>query len=231
MSASLNPRSLVNRARLLTGLIALGAASYLGLRFDFVTLPPDGCSPVSRYSPGSRLLVDRWADGFREGDCVFVTEASGVVHLALAAINNACWDLWCKVRGQPLWELLLSLAPAELVATLDLSYLEEELTEEAAVEMLTTHHASRDGRSSVLRDGYAGYDTSCGWIGFLRRRRLRWDEAHAAGRRRGNSLRLLRRVVQPGQVKVASLATQLPPCFLQLGPQIRRHQVIPPALV
>jgi len=82
MSASLNPRSLVNRARLLTGLIALGAASYLGLRFDFVTLPPDGCSPVSRYSPGSRLLVDRWADGFREGDCVFVTEASGVVHLA-----------------------------------------------------------------------------------------------------------------------------------------------------
>ena len=34
----------------------------------------------------------------------------GVVHLALAALTNACFDLWAKVRGVPLWKLLLDLS-------------------------------------------------------------------------------------------------------------------------
>src|ERR1700676_544775 len=46
----------------------------------------------------------------------------GVVHLALASITNACFDLWAKSRGAPLWELLLGLTPAEIVRLLDLSY-------------------------------------------------------------------------------------------------------------
>ena len=32
----------------------------------------------------------------------------GVVHLALASITNACFDLWAKSRGVPLWKLLLT---------------------------------------------------------------------------------------------------------------------------
>jgi L-fuconate dehydratase len=47
----------------------------------------------------------------------------GVVQLALASVTNACWDLWAKTRGLPLWKLLLELSPAEVAATLDLSYL------------------------------------------------------------------------------------------------------------
>lgn len=35
----------------------------------------------------------------------------GVVHLALASITNACFDLWAKVRQKPLWKLLLDLSP------------------------------------------------------------------------------------------------------------------------
>lgn len=31
----------------------------------------------------------------------------GVVQLALASVTNACWDLWAKTRGVPLWKLLL----------------------------------------------------------------------------------------------------------------------------
>ena len=57
----------------------------------------------------------------------------GVVHLALASVTNACWDLWAKTRGVPLWRLLLDLSPEQLVATLDLSYLEDELTAEQAI--------------------------------------------------------------------------------------------------
>ena len=29
----------------------------------------------------------------------------GVVHLALASVTNACYDLWAKKRGLPLWKL------------------------------------------------------------------------------------------------------------------------------
>lgn len=47
----------------------------------------------------------------------------GVVHLALASLTNACFDLWAKARGLPLWRLLLDLDPQEVVNLLDLSYL------------------------------------------------------------------------------------------------------------
>src|SRR5579863_10393599 len=60
----------------------------------------------------------------------------GVVHLALASITNACFDLWAKARRQPLWKLLLDLSPEELVRVLDLSYVEDILSEEKAVSML-----------------------------------------------------------------------------------------------
>src|ERR1700730_4250398 len=59
----------------------------------------------------------------------------GVIHLALASLTNACFDLWAKARGVPLWRLLLDLSPRELVNLLDLSYLEQDLTREQAVEM------------------------------------------------------------------------------------------------
>src|SRR6266852_2441456 len=63
----------------------------------------------------------------------------GVVQLALASVTNACWDLWAKTRGVPLWKLLLDLSPEGDVATLDLSYLEDELTTATAIEILRQH--------------------------------------------------------------------------------------------
>src|SRR5689334_16536438 len=90
----------------------------------------------------------------------------GAVHLALASITNACFDLWAKARGLPLWRLLLDLEPEQLVALLDLSYLEELLDESAAIEMLRRELPARTERSSILRQGYPGYDTSVGWMGY-----------------------------------------------------------------
>lgn len=90
-----NPRSLVKVMRYLTIAVAMGGAAYLGSRFDFVTLPVEGCSPVSRYSPGSRLLVDRWAGAWKVGDSVFVADSSDVVHLGVLARPGASgrWHL------------------------------------------------------------------------------------------------------------------------------------------
>jgi len=90
----------------------------------------------------------------------------GVVQLALASVTNACWDLWAKSRGVPLWKVLLDLTPEQLVATLDLSYLEDELTREQALAILHEHHATRAKREAVLSTGYPGYDTSVGWFNY-----------------------------------------------------------------
>lgn len=90
----------------------------------------------------------------------------GVVHLALASITNACFDLWAKARGVPLWKLLLELTPEELVATLDLSYLEEVLPRQCAIDLLHAHQSSRAEREGILKSGYPGYDTSVGWMAY-----------------------------------------------------------------
>src|SRR5579863_10550051 len=74
----------------------------------------------------------------------------GVVHLALASITNACFDLWAKSRGVPLWKLLLDLSPEQLVALLDLTYLEEVLPEHAAMELLRSHWSTRPERELIL---------------------------------------------------------------------------------
>ena len=90
----------------------------------------------------------------------------GVVHLALASITNACFDLWAKTRGVPLWKLLLDLEPEQLVKLMDLSYVEEVLDEKKALEMLKEQQASRDARVGILQSGYPGYDTSVGWMDY-----------------------------------------------------------------
>jgi L-fuconate dehydratase len=90
----------------------------------------------------------------------------GVVHLALASITNACFDFWAKSRCKPLWKLLLDLAPGEVVRLLDLSYLEEVLSEQDVLELLQGQQTSRSRRMPILQSGYPGYDTSVGWMAY-----------------------------------------------------------------
>ena len=88
----------------------------------------------------------------------------GVVQLALASITNACFDLWAKSRGVPLWRLLLDLSPEQIVGLLDLSYLEDALTPVDALAIVKAEQPNRAGRESVLKEGCPGYDTSVGWF-------------------------------------------------------------------
>src|SRR5439155_9521413 len=88
----------------------------------------------------------------------------GVVHLALASLTNACFDLWAKSRHVPLWRLLLDLSPQEIIDLLDLSYLEDVLTRNEAETILREHMGSRRKRQGILDTGYPGYDTSVGWF-------------------------------------------------------------------
>jgi len=88
----------------------------------------------------------------------------GVVHLALASLTNACFDLWAKTREVPLWRLLLDLSPERVVNLLDLSYLEDVLKREDALALLRNQEFGRREREQILGRGYPGYDTSIGWF-------------------------------------------------------------------
>ena len=90
----------------------------------------------------------------------------GVVHLGLASVTNACYDLWAKKRGVPLWKLLIDLSPEEVVQTLDLSYLEDVLTREQALKLLKDNLPGKQRREGILAAGYPGYDTSIGWFNY-----------------------------------------------------------------
>jgi L-fuconate dehydratase len=89
-----------------------------------------------------------------------------VVHLALASLTNALFDLWAKSRGVPLWRLLLDLSPQQIVSLLDLSGLEDALPAETALVLLENEHGSRASREPILKQGYPGYDTSVGWFNY-----------------------------------------------------------------
>lgn len=90
----------------------------------------------------------------------------GVVHLALAAVVNACFDLWAKSKGVPLWKLLIDLSPEALVNTLDFSYYEDILPKEEAISLLIAQQNGKKDREKILELGYPGYDTSIGWFNY-----------------------------------------------------------------
>lgn len=90
----------------------------------------------------------------------------GVIHLGLASVTNACYDLWAKKRGIPLWKLLIDLEPELLINTLDFSYLEDEFTKEQALDLLKKSLEGGEERAKILEKGYPGYDTSIGWFNY-----------------------------------------------------------------
>ncbi|HDL7925075.1 TPA: fuconate dehydratase, partial [Yersinia enterocolitica] len=103
------------------------------------------------------------------GDCQlrWVGPEKGVIHLATAAIINAIWDLWAKKEGKPVWKLLADMSPEQLVNCVDFTYLTDVLTPEEAITMLrkvSTTKAQRE--EEMLRDGFPGYTTAAGWLGY-----------------------------------------------------------------
>jgi L-alanine-DL-glutamate epimerase-like enolase superfamily enzyme len=107
----------------------------------------------------------------------------GVVHLALAAVMNAVWDLAARRAGKPLWRLLSEMSPVELVDAADLRYLSDVLTRDEAIALLAAKQAGRADRIAELEaSGYPCYTTSAGWLGYSddKLRRL-CEEAVAAG--------------------------------------------------
>jgi L-fuconate dehydratase len=91
----------------------------------------------------------------------------GVIHLALAAVMNAVWDLAARAAGVPLWRLLAEMTPEQLVDAADLRYLSDALTRDEAIAILAELAPTRQERIGELTEsGYPCYTTSAGWLGY-----------------------------------------------------------------
>ncbi len=91
----------------------------------------------------------------------------GVVHMAIGAVLNACWDLAARRAGKPLWRFLADMSPEEIVSLVDFRYLTDALTPDDALELLERGSAGRARRRQVLeRDGYPAYTSAPGWLGY-----------------------------------------------------------------
>ena len=91
----------------------------------------------------------------------------GVIHLACGALINAVWDLYAKVEGKPLWQLLAEMPPEQLISLIDFRYIDDALTPDEALDILAASQPTMQQRLRLLEaEGYPAYTTSAGWFGF-----------------------------------------------------------------
>jgi L-fuconate dehydratase len=91
----------------------------------------------------------------------------GVIHLALAAIVNALWDLRARTEGKPVWKLLADMTPRQVVSCIDFRYISDAITRDEAIDLLDRQQATKaDREAELLRVGYPAYTTSVGWMGY-----------------------------------------------------------------
>ncbi|MEM9895701.1 MAG: L-fuconate dehydratase [Bacteroidota bacterium] len=91
----------------------------------------------------------------------------GVIHLATGAVVNAVWDLYAKVEGKPLWQLIAEMSPEQLVSCIDFTYITDVITPDEALRMLQDKEEGKQQRIDyLLKNGYPAYTTSAGWLGY-----------------------------------------------------------------
>ena len=108
-----------------------------------------------------------WRSLATESQLRWLGPEKGVIHISMAAIVNAVWDLYAKTEDKPVWKLLADMTPAQLVSCIDFRYITDALAPEEAIEILERGRSRRAAREAqLLRDDYPAYTTSIGWMGY-----------------------------------------------------------------
>lgn len=108
-----------------------------------------------------------WRELAGDSQLRWVGPEKGVIHLALAAVINAIWDLWGKAAGKPVWKLVSDLSPEEFVGLIDFRHIKDAITPEDALELLQRQESGKASREAMLLEkGYPAYTTSVGWLGY-----------------------------------------------------------------
>ncbi len=91
----------------------------------------------------------------------------GVMHMAAGGVMNAVWDMWARSVDKPVWRLLAEMSPEEFVNCLDFRYIDDALTRDEALEIVTRNQSTKQQRIQHLEEnGYPAYTTSAGWLGY-----------------------------------------------------------------
>jgi len=116
------------------------------------------------------LLVDLgglWRELVHDSQLRWLGPEKGVMHMAIGAAINALWDLKAKRAGVPLWQLLSSMPPGEIVDLVDFRYLSDALTPADALRILREAEPGRTERTAeLIEHGYPAYTTTPGWLGY-----------------------------------------------------------------
>jgi L-fuconate dehydratase len=112
-------------------------------------------------------MGDWWRRFANPDQLRWVGPEKGVLHLAVAALVNAIWDLWGKAEGKPVWRLVADLTPERFVDLIDFRYLTDALTKDEALAILKAQAPGKAERIAELeRVGFPAYTTSAGWLGY-----------------------------------------------------------------
>lgn len=108
-----------------------------------------------------------WREVNSDSQIRWLGPEKGVVHLATGAMVNAVWDLYAKAEKKPLWKLIGEMSPEELVKCIDFTYITDVITKEEALEIFKETAKGKTERIKLLEEnGYPGYTTSAGWLGY-----------------------------------------------------------------
>jgi L-fuconate dehydratase len=108
-----------------------------------------------------------WRDLASESQLRWLGPEKGVIHISMAAIVNAVWDLHAKREKKPVWKLLADMTPKQIVACIDFRYITDALTPDEAIDIMSRAEKTKGEREAQLRrEGYPAYTTSAGWIGY-----------------------------------------------------------------
>ena len=136
--------------------LCVQALQYLGTKVKGRTLS----SIVSDFAKFSRELTG-------ESQFRWLGPEKGVIHLACGALINALWDLWAKLEGKPVWQLLAEMDPEQILSCIDFQYIDDFLSRDAARQILTASQSGMGERLQHLQQsGYPAYTTSVGWFGY-----------------------------------------------------------------
>lgn len=108
-----------------------------------------------------------WHSLCNESQLRWLGPERGLVHMSVAAIINAIWDLYAKFEGKPLWKLIADMSPQEIVDCIDFHHITDALTPDEALEILESNQTTKAAREAeLLETGLPAYTSSAGWIGY-----------------------------------------------------------------
>ncbi|KAF3406590.1 L-galactonate dehydratase [Talaromyces pinophilus] len=132
----------------------------------------------------TRNMGKTWRYMVSDSQYRWIGPEKSVTHLAVAGVLNAVWDLWGKILGKPVWQLVCEMTPEQIVQCIDFRYITDVITPEECIEMLKKTQKNKDARLKEALDNVAvpAYTTSAGWLAFSGdRMREVLEETIAAG--------------------------------------------------